>query len=67
MHDENHKMELIEEEAIERYSELLDELFPIVTLGSLEFNPSRIIKELDPIAFKTMMLEWEDRENIEIV
>ena len=34
-----------------------------IKIGGLEFNPSRIIEELDPIAFRTMINDAEFSEN----
>jgi len=35
----------------EMYEELLDECYPEVKIGCGIYSPSRIIKELDPVAF----------------
>ena len=44
----------------EQYDELLDEIYGEVKLGNLTFSPSRIIRELDPIAYRTGLSEYED-------
>lgn len=36
----------------EEYRDLLNECYPEVQIGQLFFLPSRIIEELDPIAFR---------------
>ena len=33
------------------YEELLNEIEPIVKIGNLEYEPGRVLKEVDPIAF----------------
>jgi hypothetical protein len=43
--------QLTEQEAYEMYDQSLDEQGD-VTIGSLSFQPSEIIKELDPIAYR---------------
>jgi len=39
----------------------IDELYPEVKIGNLSFSASRIIEELDPIAFNCISSEMEDR------
>ena len=38
------------EEALELYEQMLDESGPVV-VGGIEFSPSAILKEMDPIAY----------------
>ena len=44
----------------QEYRDFLDEIYPEVTLGQLVFSPSRIIEELDPIAFRVGLSDYED-------
>jgi hypothetical protein len=48
--------------AEEKYRDMLDECYPEVEIGCLTFSPSRIIGELDPIAFSCGVSdsEYED-------
>jgi hypothetical protein len=48
-----------DEDIEEMYKEALDEMGE-VKLGNLTFSPSRIIKELDPIAYRVGLNEYED-------
>ena len=48
-----------DEDIEEMYKEALDEMGE-VKLGNLTFSPSRIIKELDPTAYRTGLGEYED-------
>lgn len=50
---------LTEDEVQERYDEMLDESGP-VKIGSLEFYPSRILRECDPIAYRCGLSDYED-------
>ena len=52
--------EMSDDELKEQYDELLDEIYGEVKLGNLTFSPSRIIRELDPIAYRTGLGEYED-------
>jgi hypothetical protein len=38
------------EEALEMYEQMLDESGPVI-VGGIEFSPSAILKEMDPIAY----------------
>ena len=46
----------------QEYRELLDEIYPTVKFGSLVFSASRIIEELDPIAFRCGLADWKSEE-----
>tara|TARA_R110002074_G_scaffold311081_2_gene481960 strand:- start:500 stop:748 length:249 start_codon:yes stop_codon:yes gene_type:complete len=48
-----------DEDIEEMYKEALDEMGD-VKLGNLTFSPSRIIKELDPVAYRVGLNEYED-------
>lgn len=52
------------QEATEAYDELLDCEGP-VTVSSFTFAASRIIKTLDPVAYRVTLLDWLDAEGIE--
>jgi len=52
--------EMSDDDLKEQYDELLDEIYGEVKLGNLTFSPSRIIRELDPIAYRTGLSEYED-------
>ena len=42
------------------FDEMLDESYPIVTMGTLTFYPSQILRECDPIAYNEALLDFED-------
>lgn len=44
----------------EQYDDHLNEIYPPVKLGNLVFDPARIIKELDPIAYRCGKADYED-------
>lgn len=52
--------EMSDDDLKEQYDELLDEIYGEVKLGNLTFSPSRIIRELDPIAYRTGLNDYED-------
>jgi hypothetical protein len=45
--------------AYNRFDDMLDESGPVVIAG-LEFNPSAILKEMDPIAYDTNFNDYMD-------
>lgn len=51
---------ITEDEANERYDELLNECHPVVKIGSLTFDPAEIVKTLDPIAYDIGLGEYYD-------
>ena len=53
---------LTETEAYEQYDEMLDECHQAAKIGYLEFSPSRILKELDEIAYRYGFTDWLDNE-----
>jgi len=51
-----------ERELLQRYRDDLDETNEEIKLGELTFLPSRVIEELDPIAFRCGFADWTDSE-----
>lgn len=49
---------LYEHEAIERYKEMLDEVYPGVTIAGSSFYASTVLQECDPTAFRIGLDEW---------
>ena len=46
-------------ENIEAYNEMLDETNPEIVIGSLRYSPSQVLREVDPIADRVGLSEWE--------
>lgn len=55
-----------EDDALTRYDEYLDEIYTPYNIGVLEFAPSRVLKELDPTAYRTGFNDWLDSEDLEL-
>jgi hypothetical protein len=49
-----------ETEIEEQYNEMLDECYPVVKIGYMEFYPSQILKNCDPIAYQIGLSEYMD-------
>lgn len=46
---------------IENYfDEMLNEVYPMVKIGDIEFFPSDILKKCDPIAYRCYLSDFED-------
>jgi hypothetical protein len=52
--------DLTQEQLEASFDEMMDEIYPVVKFGDLTFYPSRILKELDPIAYSIAVSEHED-------
>jgi hypothetical protein len=52
--------DLTQDELEQSFDEMFDEIYPVVKFGELTFYPSRILKELDPIAYQISLSEHED-------
>ena len=56
-------MEHIEEhDAMARYDDMLDECYEPYNLNGMEFMPSTILKECDPIAYRVGLADYIDSE-----
>ena len=50
--EEEEEQTMTEAEALEQYDQTLDECYPMVSVCGYEYDPSRALKELDPIAYR---------------
>jgi hypothetical protein len=51
----------------DQYDNMLDECYGPVKIGSLEFYPSRVLKECDPVAYRCGFSDWLDADRDLIV
>ncbi len=54
-------------DAEEQYQDVLDEIYEPVNVCGYDYDAGRALRQLDPIAFRTGMLDYFDGEGIEIV
>jgi hypothetical protein len=57
--------EMDEQRLAELFDDMLDETNPEVVIGGLTYLPSQVLKEVDPIAYRVGMSEYEDYLNEE--
>lgn len=57
---------ITEHDADERYTDFLNEIHPMVTIGDLNYDPARVLKEVDPVAYQCGLNDWLDSEDLEI-
>ena len=55
-----------EYQVLKQFDEYLDEVHPPVRFGTWEFRPSEVLKNADPIGYRTMFNDWLDSEGIEL-
>ena len=53
------------EDALERYDEMLDECYPVALPEFGGFDASRVLRALDPIAYRCGFYDWLDGEGID--
>ena len=57
---EEEKERLENNENTDEYDEMLDDTGQGAEIGGLTFEPSRILKELDPTAYNVGISDWND-------
>lgn len=56
-------MDIISErESYERFDSFLDEVYETVTICGYDYDPSRALKEIDPVAYREEYNNWLDNE-----
>lgn len=53
-------------ELLEEYRDFLDDCCPEVSVFGHTFEPSRVLEELDPVAFRQGYLEYADAVGVDI-
>lgn len=43
----------------QQYKDLLDEIYPSYVINGMEYMPSNILKECDPIAYRVGLSDYE--------
>jgi len=61
METETSTTPLAEWQAKEMFDEWLDNIEPMVTVFGIKLSPSTVLREADPIAYRTTFHDWVDR------
>jgi len=56
---------ITQHEAYERYNDMIDECVELINIFGMKYNPSRVLSEIDPIAYECGFDEWCDGEEQE--
>lgn len=48
------------------YEDMLDDCNEVVNIGGMRYNPGRVLREVDPIAFDCGVSEYMDESFIEV-
>ena len=43
------------------HDNLLDEIYPLVTIGIYQWSPARVLKMMNPVAYRVSVIEWVDQ------
>jgi hypothetical protein len=54
--------ELGDYELHQMYDEMLDEIYPECKIGNMDYSTSRVMKDVDPTAYKVGFSDWLDNE-----
>jgi hypothetical protein len=65
LEDKIDNFEIDEDKHDDKYDEWLDEIYGEIMIGNISFLPSRILKELDPIAYRCGFSDYIDSLDIE--
>lgn len=65
LEDKIDNFEIDEDKYDEKYDEWLDEIHGEIMIGCISFSPSRILSELDPIAYRCGFSDYLDSLDIE--
>lgn len=65
LEDKIDNFEIDEDKYDENYDEWLDEIYGEIMIGNISFLPSRILKELDPIAYRCGFSDYIDSLDID--
>lgn len=64
--EEEDETTISESDALQRFDEMLDEIHGTVKCGELEWDMSRVLKEMDETAYRCGFSDWLDSEGLEL-
>lgn len=55
---------ITEQDAIDQYDEMLNEVYPDATIAGMEFTTAHALAELDPTAYRCGMIDYLDAQGL---
>lgn len=53
------------DEAYAAYDEMINETHPAVTVAGISWEPARVLRTMDPTAYRTYFNDWADAAGID--
>lgn len=60
------EFEVTEDEIESEFRDMLDEIFESFRFGSLTYCPSRVLSEIDPVAYRCELADFEAANFVEV-
>lgn len=55
-----------EREALERFDDFLNEVYPTISICGYDYDPARALKNCDQVAYREEFNNWLDAEGLEL-
>lgn len=52
---------ITDDDLAKMHDELIDELYPLVTIGIYRWAPADVLKQMDPVAYRVSVIEYVDQ------
>jgi hypothetical protein len=53
--------EISDDDLAGMHDDLIDELYPVVTIGIYQWAPADVLKRMDPVAYRCSVIEYADQ------
>jgi hypothetical protein len=54
-------VEISDDDMAAMHDDLIDELYPLVTIGIYQWSPASVLKRMDPVAYHISVIEYADQ------
>lgn len=65
-YDEETPTKVSEREALERFDDFLNEVFPTYSICGYDYDPAQALKNCDQVAYREEFNNWLDAEGLEL-
>lgn len=66
VHNEDHETIVNDYELESAYDEMLNDVYGVVNVAGYEYEAARVLKEIDPTAYRCGFIDWSDSEYVEL-